>query len=553
MLRSLWYILAGLFAGFCGWSVPVYWQLVNTQLLEAVGADSASVQDHAEQLIQLDRLGAAALLLRASEQLEQERNAILDYQLEEALRDFPEYRVSGGPDPYFDQVQQLDPGLRSAQDGALIPVFLPLNTRKNLGAFLEQSRSSSVRAILATREMSGLRRFMPVYSAAGQPLEATILLTALLMQGNHFSPDLAAELRSYADRHEEVSSAAELERIYFALFSLGKRLNWDQVTRLLPLLKTPKMLEAYAAYARNEDEAFAQIYAAALMTQDAEGVIAYLDHYPDSSMDSLGTALKSGTDAVLYLLAEDQELQESAVRRWFAGWLSFPFAHEGWLAWCARHAALMIALKAVLLLAAALLITRAFHLAFGQWIPFASTVVKGPRWVALARGVTLSLIVLSVFIVFTEPGVFRQSQTPQEEIRLELTFQQTVESLFTPTQRNDIMDQITILTIVIFFLLQVALYMVCLLKMAEIRKLDEKPGTKLELLQNEDNLFDAGLYVGLGGTVLSLIFLAVGIVQASLMAAYSSTLFGILFVAMIKIFHLRPLRRQLIIDIKSES
>jgi len=95
--------------------------------------------------------------------------------------------------------------------------------------------------------------------------------------------------------------------------------------------------------------------------------------------------------------------------------------------------------------------------------------------------------------------------------------------------------------------------MVCLLKMAEIRKLDEKPGTKLELLQNEDNLFDAGLYVGLGGTVLSLIFLAVGIVQASLMAAYSSTLFGILFVAMIKIFHLRPLRRQLIIDIKSES
>jgi len=552
MLRSLWYLIAALLVGFAGWSVPVYWQLVNTQLLEAVGEGSPSIGDTAEQLIQLDRLGAADMLLRAAEQLELEGMDGLNAQLEAALEDYPEYRVSGGPDPYFDQVLRLDPGLRSAKDSVLVPAFLPLHTRQNLAGFLEQSRSSSVQAVLATREMSGLRRFMPVYSAAGQPLEATILLTALLIQGNHFSPELAAELRARAVDYEQVDSAAELERIYFALFSLGKRFNWDQLTRLLPLLESPRMLEAYAAYARNAEESFAQIYAATLMTRDPEGIIGYLDHYPEHSLEFLDTALSSGNGAVEYLLAADQMLQEPTARRWFAQWLRFPFSRTGWLAFCARHASVMLGVKALLLGLAALLVTRAFHTAFGRWIPFASTAVQGPRWIAWVRGGTLSIIVFSVFILFSEPGVFSQSETPQDEIRLEWAFQETVESLFTPTQRNDIMDQITVLTIVIFFLLQVALYMVCLLKMAEIRKLTESVDVKLELLQNEDNLFDAGLYVGLGGTVLSLIFLAVGVVQASLMAAYSSTLFGILFVAIIKIFHLRPLRRELIIELKSK-
>ena len=62
----------------------------------------------------------------------------------------------------------------------------------------------------------------------------------------------------------------------------------------------------------------------------------------------------------------------------------------------------------------------------------------------------------------------------------------------------------------------------------------------MRLLENEDQLFDFGLYVGLGGTVLSLILVAVGIVEASLMAAYASTLFGIIFVALLKVLHLRP-------------
>jgi hypothetical protein len=90
-----------------------------------------------------------------------------------------------------------------------------------------------------------------------------------------------------------------------------------------------------------------------------------------------------------------------------------------------------------------------------------------------------------------------------------------------------------------------------IIKVSEIKKMDASPKLRLNLLDNEDNLFDLGLYVGLGGTVLSLILLAMDIVQASLIAAYASTLFGIIFVAILKVFHVRPLRRNIIINVEN--
>jgi hypothetical protein len=41
---------------------------------------------------------------------------------------------------------------------------------------------------------------------------------------------------------------------------------------------------------------------------------------------------------------------------------------------------------------------------------------------------------------------------------------------------------------------------------------------------------------------------SLGVIKPSLMAAYSSTSFGIIFVSIFKIFHLRPLRRRLLLE-----
>ena len=77
---------------------------------------------------------------------------------------------------------------------------------------------------------------------------------------------------------------------------------------------------------------------------------------------------------------------------------------------------------------------------------------------------------------------------------------------------------------------------------------------KLKLLENEDHLFDAGLYLGFLGTIISLILVSMGVFkQPSLMAAYSSTSFGILFVVVFKVLNLRPARRHLLLEAEADS
>ena len=109
------------------------------------------------------------------------------------------------------------------------------------------------------------------------------------------------------------------------------------------------------------------------------------------------------------------------------------------------------------------------------------------------------------------------------------------------------------LTLLIFFVLQALIYLACLLKLAEIRRQQVPPRTKLKLLENEDNMFDAGMYLGFVGTIISLIIASMGLVKFSLMAAYSATCFGIIFVIVFKIFHLRPARRQLLLEAEAEA
>ena len=109
-------------------------------------------------------------------------------------------------------------------------------------------------------------------------------------------------------------------------------------------------------------------------------------------------------------------------------------------------------------------------------------------------------------------------------------------------------DELTLLALVLFFVIQAVLYALCLVKLKEIEKQKGSSRLKLKLLDNEDNMFDAGLYVGLGGTVLSLLILTLNLAQVGLMAAYASTLFGIIFVSLLKSFHVRPGRIKFLIE-----
>ncbi|MGH7971207.1 MAG: hypothetical protein ACREIC_21005, partial [Limisphaerales bacterium] len=58
--------------------------------------------------------------------------------------------------------------------------------------------------------------------------------------------------------------------------------------------------------------------------------------------------------------------------------------------------------------------------------------------------------------------------------------------------------------------------------------------------------------LGFVGTIVSLILVSLNIITFSLMAAYSSTSFGIVFVSFFKIFNLRPVRRRLVLEAEAQ-
>lgn len=114
------------------------------------------------------------------------------------------------------------------------------------------------------------------------------------------------------------------------------------------------------------------------------------------------------------------------------------------------------------------------------------------------------------------------------------------------------MESTTIATIVLFALLQVTIYVICRRKITEILEMPEPAAVRLRLMENEENLFDAGLYIGIAGTAAALVLQVLHVVEANLLAAYSSNLLGIVTVALIKIRHVRPIKRELILEGQAE-
>lgn len=115
------------------------------------------------------------------------------------------------------------------------------------------------------------------------------------------------------------------------------------------------------------------------------------------------------------------------------------------------------------------------------------------------------------------------------------------------------MQNSTILSIAVFALLQLLVYVVCLKKLRDIERQDIAPTLKLRLTENEENLFDMGLYVGIGGTATALVLQVLGVIDPDLLAAYSSNLFGITCVAMVKIKHVRPYKQKLLMQLDPEG
>ena len=546
----LFFVLASLLALF-GTGIPVHFKAVAPGVLVEAGRETENIKDLASSFLDAGEVGPTALLWSADERLPESENART--RLKELLEANPHYWLSGGPAPYFEQfLQMIKVSPSEIKDRKTLEMLMPRSNREHLLHYLEFSNNTTVHALLSTRSLTRVTRFMPVSSAAGQPLDATILMNALLVQGGHFSPEFLRTLKPVIDLAVEngaENGVEKLELFYLNMLTLGKRFNWLQLTALTRIFTNLDAVEHTAILLRRLPEIFPQLYAMILLSEDPSGVADYISGRSNEKLEDLLYALPLGRGAIISLMHSRKPLYRPPV---LVRWIDQPIAwvrQAPLLSFTHHHPQAAINIKLVVIL------ISGFALALGVSSLFENNArASGPNRLEpllILRNTIIALFFSATVWVLIEPALLDIGPEPKAKLRLVFEFANTIESIKSKNIGTAMLDQITILILIIFFLLQLIIYVLGLIKVSEIKKQNASPGLKLKLLDNEDDLFDLGLYVGLGGTVLSLILLAMDIVQASLIAAYASTLFGIIFVALLKVFHVRPLRRTIILNVEN--
>jgi hypothetical protein len=160
----------------------------------------------------------------------------------------------------------------------------------------------------------------------------------------------------------------------------------------------------------------------------------------------------------------------------------------------------------------------------------------------------LAVLFALLLVVVTEPFMLKAAPPSEFQLRLPVLVAVSNSPIAPESQPKPSMDTSTLLSIGVFAALQVAMYFTCLLKIRDVARQPLSALVKLRLMENEENLFDGGLYVGIGGTATALVLQVLGVIEPNLLAAYSSNLFGITCVALVKIRHVRPYKRQLILE-----
>lgn len=537
-LAAVFGLMVALVLALAGLVAPLRFGSVPEVLLQEAVHHGQSPAERAAVFLRREQTGPATLFIQTAGEL---HDAVPALRLERdaLLAKHPRYLWSGGPSVFFDAFWDMLPTPPQGEVPTVAALLASSPNRKQLSAFLERSGDPVVRALLSTRTLTGWERFFPVDTPGGAALDSTVLTSALLAQSGAFREDVLEELESLPRRAAagDAQALATLERIYLSILSASGHFNWLTLQSWVEACPSVSALVRIAPHLRRAENP-ALLYACVVLSGEGGRVAQYLDTYPDDGMADLTHGLAAGS-AGLHLLLEDlRPLSKSP--RWTQ---HLPKPPPEVVAWFYGHPRL--GQSAVIL---CWLLAGWFLAVSGKVFLWGQTRVHERRLVEFSQDAVMAVCLLLFLLVASEPSLLNQPVTEPGKLFLEFELKpQTANVLEQPMDLSSI-DQITLLVLLLFFAVQLIIYVGCLVKLSQVKRAPVSAAVKLKLLENEDSLFDTGLYVGLAGTVISLLMLALGVVQASLVAAYASTLFGIIFVALLKILHVRPIRQKLILE-----
>ena len=538
-------VIVGLLMLAGGLLMPAYLRAVDASVVERAGRNSTALLQHGQTLVEAKKLGQARMLMLAARAAGIPGWDRLGEALTNQARQFPG-ALAWGTDSRMETIFTDNAWTPEADSEAFINFLVRQENRDAALAHLRDTASSVAMELMHSRSLNGTVLFSPSASAAGQTFDMAVLECGLLLDGDHLTESLSTAIFGAAATANHGGNSEPLEQVLLDFLSLGERFNWDQLVAFVAQIPDIATLHQLAGQVRNAGDQLPVLYAAVQLTGDPVAVAKYLTRFSQTGLKDLGASLHYGAGGVNELTQRGQRLFTSHLERQVT--LLNPF---GWFFYLAADCALQkpwfaLGVKWFCYLLGGFLLAGSLHYAR----PAISSLEQPlqVRGVHLIREFIFSLGFLFVVLLLTEPFLAQESQKGGLPLRLHLPMAGGVVPMGIAGIKQSIMNPIILLTLLVFFVLQALLYLACLLKLAEIRRQQVAPRMKLRLLENEDHLFDAGLYLGFVGTIISLIIASMGLVKFSLMAAYSSTSFGIIFVVVFKIFHLRPARRKLLLE-----
>jgi hypothetical protein len=533
-----------------GLLMPAHLRAVDTVVLREAGRHTPSLVQQGLSLVAENNPGAAHLLLQAAQQEKVPGQPELASAIATSTRQHPAWQIWGGGDTGLERLFASDASMPRGVSEPFTQFVVREDNRTIILELLGTSMQPAVQELMRCRTLTNTALFPPAQSASGQALQTAIGLCGLLLDRGHLSLPLNKTILRLASESNQGGDPAPLEQLLLDLMSLGQRLNWGQLVEFVAGVQDPETLGRMANLFRNHEAQVPLLFSAVQLTGQPGQVTTYALGYGPSGLQDLGTSLRFGAGGVKELVRRNLRLNPPGwlERQAAGGPLSAALDGAAQLGWQMPRLALL--LKWLLYLFAGFLLAMAAH--FARPAP---QVLERPltvRGFHVAREVLFALGFLLVVLLLSEPFLAQDSQRVDYPLRLRLpTAGKTVPAGMPGMTHGTIMNgfnRLSLLTLLLFFVLQALLYVSCVFKLAEIRRQKIPPRLKLKLLENEDHLFDAGLYLGFAGTIISLILVSLGVIQPSLMAAYSSTSFGIVFVSVFKIFNLRPVRRRLLLE-----
>ncbi len=532
---ALWQLWLALGVGLLAlaWLLPVNVKSLNTALLREAGHNTPTVAGFGRDLLELDKPGPAALVLEAARKTGDPGVGALGVTLEAFAQKHREMMPWGGWDAALEPLLIGRNAATPADSQPVLKFMVLQQSRDNLRRYLAVSRLPAVQTVLKTAELTTTRRFVPANRPGGQPLDAVILLTAYLWQTEHLSASLQRQVRALAETAVETGQMGELEDFYLDILTLGKRLNWVQLSELLRTTGSLGTVGQFAHLTRVAPEHLPVIYTAALMTRSADTVAHYLIAFGQPGAEHLQLALSYGAGAVEQLVQRQVPVTRGAGPEFEFG-----------AAFALRHPEFALVGKYAAFLGGVFLLLRSLDLR----LFFSVESALRSAFPRMGSGL-IAAILTFIFFVFSEPFLLKAAPVSDYKIKLTIPVIGALSAPATATSTPPThMAITTILSITIFAAIQLGMYVICLMKISEVdRQALTAPG-KLKLIENEENLFDGGLYIGIAGTATALVLQVLGLIDANLLAAYSSNLFGIVCVALVKIRHVRPYKRRLILE-----